>query len=386
MSQPQPSPAEITAPPRTAKVLHIAQRLPGGIISYIEELLPTQIAHYGAENVHALVGKLDVELMAMLPPSSVHTFPKVGRSFRELFNFARSTVAVVRSEKPDIIHLHSTFAGLLRPVIAMAARGRRPAIIYCAHGWAFNMRTAAWKKDFYAFVERLLAPIADHIICISDFEYRSAIARGIPAKRMTMIENAITASPPPAGKAPFRRSPGNDTIDILFIGRFDIQKGFDIAEDAMEELQDAPVTLHAVGGHVVNQEAANGCGHKGLPNIIYYGWQDRRVVYDFIDQADALVMPSRWEGFGIVAIEAMRQGKAVIATNVDALPDIIIDGVTGLIVPAEDPCALAKVLRGLDKAQLARMGQAAREHFLARFTSERLNREILQAYRLVTER
>ncbi|HIQ17392.1 MAG TPA: glycosyltransferase family 1 protein [Novosphingobium capsulatum] len=394
MTQPPSAPTDATttpasqadtapgAPPHSApggaRVLHIAQMLPGGIISYIEELLPTQMAQFGPANIMALVAAKDAGLLSTMAPGSVHTFPKSGRSLRELFRFARRAVSVVRAERPDIVHLHSTFAGLLRPLILLASRRPRPAIIYCAHGWAFNMRTARWKRTLYAMVERALSHCADHIICISAFEYRSALERGISPARMTMIENAITSRPRPAGKAPFRPAEG---INLLFIGRFDKQKGFDIAEAAMDLVRDVPVTLHAVGGFVVNDAQTPHPRCKGRPNIVHYGWQDRRVVYDFIDQADALVIPSRWEGFGIAAIEAMRAGKPVIAADVDALPEIVVAGVTGLIVPPEDPATLARVIRGLNKERLARMGEAARARFLERFTSERLNREILDTYR-----
>ncbi|GMM60914.1 glycosyltransferase [Novosphingobium pituita] len=380
MTLPEAASAGTTRPPDALKVLHIAQMLPGGIISYIEELLPTQMAQFGAENIMALVATKDAELLSTMAPGTVHTFPKSGRSLRELYRFARRALAVVRAERPDIVHLHSTFAGLLRPVLMLLSGKSRPAIVYCAHGWAFNMRTECWRRYIYAMVERVLAHFCDHIICISAFEYRSALARGISPSHMTMIENAITSQPQSPGKAPFRASAG---INLLFIGRFDKQKGFDIAEAAMAQLNDVPVTLHAVGGFVVNGTDIVQRQCKTLPNIVHYGWHDRRVVYDFIEQADALVIPSRWEGFGIAAIEAMRQGKPVIAADVDALPEIVIDGVTGIIVPPEDPDALAHAIRGLDRATLARLGRAARTHFLECFTSERLNREILDTYRML---
>ena len=70
-------------------------------------------------------------------------------------------------------------------------------------------------------------------------------------------------------------------------------------------------------------------------------------------------------------------------TNVDALPEVVRDGVTGMLFPAEDPQALAQFIRGLDRQKLAEMGSAGRADFLARFTGERMNRAILDCYRAV---
>lgn len=369
---------------RPVKVMHIAQMLPGGIISYLEELLPTQIAHYGRENVLALVAAKDAHMMSMLAPGNVHTFRDASRSASALFDFARRAISVVRAEQPDVIHLHSSFAGALRPLLAMLSRGPRPAIVYCAHGWAFNMRTQAWKRRAYTLAERALAPFADRTICISDFEYRSAIAHGLPPRKLALIENAIASDMPTAPDVPLLYDASR--LNLLFIGRFDVQKGFDIAEAAMERLHGVPVVLHAVGACVIS-DGSTIPGHRtSTDNILHYGWQDRSAVYGFIEKADVLVIPSRWEGFGIVAIEAMRQGKPVIATAVDALPDVIQDGVTGLIVPPEDPEALAAAIRSIDRATLVRFGEAARRRFHERFTSERLNRDILDTYRIIRRR
>lgn len=366
------------AEPPPLKVLHIAQTLPGGIISYLEELLPTQIARFGQDNVMALVARQDRPLLKMLPDRCVHTFRDGRRKLSALFDFALRAWQVIDSARPDVVHLHSSFAGLLRPLIALVPRHRRPAVVYCAHGWAFNMRTALWKRAFYAFVERQLSRLNAQIVCISNFEYASALARKLVPQRIALIENAIDRSPPSLPPPPFDRD--QDKLNLLFIGRFDTQKGFDIAEAAMDLLKDAPVVLHAVGASVLSDGVSTPYRRAPARNIVHHGWQDRSAVYGFIEQADVILIPSRWEGFGIVAIEAMRQGKPVIASAVDALPEIVSHGRTGILVPPEDPKSLATAILNLDQESLAAMGQQGRCRFLERFTSERLNDEIIAAY------
>ncbi|MEO7221440.1 MAG: glycosyltransferase, partial [Devosia sp.] len=102
-----------------------------------------------------------------------------------------------------------------------------------------------------------------------------------------------------------------------------------------------------------------------------------------IAAADVVVVPSRWEGFGLVAIEAMREGKPVIAHDVGGLPEIVSDHETGLLFSPLDAATLAAVLGSLDKQQLRAMGKAARRRFEAHFTDRAMHTATDQIYRRV---
>ncbi len=360
------------------KVLHITQKLPGGPASYLSEILPYQIDRLGAENVGLVACGAELSHLRSLPAQGVHPFRASGRGARDLADFAMGAMRVIRRERPDIVHLHSTFPGLLRIPIALLPARRRPAVVYCAHGWAFNMATAGWKKALYCAVEKVLAPLGASTIAISAFEQRSALKRGIPADNLVLVENGIDEAVPSAG-APAASFDPQD-INLLFIGRLDRQKGFDLLYRAMQRIADRPVHLHVIGASVVGGAQ----DYRACANVTFHGWKDRTAIPGFIDKADAVVMPSRWEGFGLVAVEAMRQGCPVVASDVDALPDVV--GETGIVFRAGDEVALADVLAGLSREPLRVLGQAARERFLARFTSQRMNREILECYEDVLER
>jgi glycosyltransferase involved in cell wall biosynthesis len=211
-------------------VLHIAQMLPGGIISYIEELLPTQMAQFGPANIMALVAAKDAGLLSTMARAACTRSRKAdARCANCSASRAGRSASCARTSRhrPPAQHLCRP-AAPADPAGLPQAEARhhllRPWLgLQHAHG--------PLEANLYAMVERALSHCADHIICISAFEYRSALERGISPARMTMIENAITSRPRPAGKAPFRPAEG---INLLFIGRFDKQKGFDIAEAAMD--------------------------------------------------------------------------------------------------------------------------------------------------------
>ena len=116
--------------------------------------------------------------------------------------------------------------------------------------------------------------------------------------------------------------------------------------------------------------------------------QERHQLYDGIyPMADVFVMPSRAEGFGFTNIEAMSFGLPVISSRVGAIPEVIDDGATGVLVHPGDVPALSSAMERLiaDRPLTHRMGEAARAAFLARFTLERFRAEVGRIYREAIE-
>jgi glycosyltransferase involved in cell wall biosynthesis len=102
-----------------------------------------------------------------------------------------------------------------------------------------------------------------------------------------------------------------------------------------------------------------------------------------LDAVDVVVVPSRSEGFGITPCEAGALGKPVVATDAGGLPEVVTDGVTGLLVPSRDPEALAAAVLELlgDPERAKRMGEAGRERVTEHFTVERMVKDYLAIYR-----
>jgi glycosyltransferase involved in cell wall biosynthesis len=361
------------------KVLHVAEIVQGGVSTYLAEAVPAQCAALGTDAVRVLVAADEVRFLGALDPRVIRTLPPRRRDAVGLLRLFGAVRRAIAAERPDIVHLHSSFAGALVRLGLLLPRGKgAPKIVYCAHGWAFNMAVPERRRRVYAGVERLLARATDAIVCISAFERDTARRRGLPGRLLRLIPNGIAADPP---AVPPDAVPATDParLNLLFVGRQDRQKGFDILLDAMARLEDRPITLHVLGDRVV--DGAGGAEPaRARPNVVFHGWQPREAVGAFMAAADALVMPSRWEGFGLVAAEAMRQGLPVCASRVDALPELVSEGVSGHLFPPDDPAALAALLAGLDREELRRMGPGARRWFLERFTADAMNRALLDLY------
>lgn len=361
------------------KVLHIGQRIKGGTATHLCEVLPAQLAVLGENSVRLLIPADQIVHVPDVPRHAILTYGSSRRSPGALLNMLRRAASCIHDWQPDVVHLHSSFAGLVRLLPSLRQNGRR--IVYCSHGWSFNMRVAPRQQRAYGWMEALLARRTDRILCISDYELATARDRGIAAERMMRVYNGIADHPSTTNRA---HPPAIDraSINLLFIGRDDRQKGYDTLVQAMDRLSAIrpDITLHAIGPSS-GMVGASHPGGQAAARIVEHGWLDRDRLPAWIDACDALVMPSRWEGFGLVAVEAMRQCRAVYAARVDALPELVIPGLNGDLFPPDDPDALAACLAELERPLLTRMGKAGRAIFLERFTAGRMNAAILDSYR-----
>lgn len=173
---------------------------------------------------------------------------------------------------------------------------------------------------------------------------------------------------------------------LLCIGRVVADKGFDLAIDVVAELlPDFPSLRLTIAGDGLHKPALEaqverlGIGHA----VDLAGWVQPEAIYDQINTATVVIVPSRWyEPFALVAVEAAQMNRPVVATRAGGLPEVVLDGQTGLIVERKSSAALAEGIRFLlehpDEAR--RMGEAGRERALEVFSFSRMVDEYEQLY------
>ena len=173
---------------------------------------------------------------------------------------------------------------------------------------------------------------------------------------------------------------------LFAIGRVVPQKGFDVLIDAYARLSarmaDAPDLLIA-GDGAERENLQKRVGELGLTDRVHLiGFADRPTAVSLFRGCEMFILPSRHEPQGIVNLEAMACAKPVIASRVGGVPEIVLDGVTGLLVPGEDAPALAQALESLladpDKARA--LGAAGRARVVAEFTWPRIADQYFQIY------
>jgi glycosyltransferase involved in cell wall biosynthesis len=356
------------------KVLHVAQTAQGGVGSYLEEVMQLQAQIYGPDGIRAVLPAEHAAAFPGLLPAWLATFAAPGAG-RLLSTWRMTVVAVdmVRRWKPDVVHLHSTFAGLaLRPILKFFGK---TLVVYCAHGWSFDRHVGRWQIRLCRSLERLLSRLCDRIVCVSHKDYERGASAGIPRSLMRVVLNGIADHGTAAQPAHCDMWPATG-LKILFVGRLDAQKGVDVLLAAMRQLGDRGFAV-IVGSSVVGEEAT-----ASTPaNVKVLGWLAREQIEQLYAAADVLAMPSRWEGLPIVALEAMRAGLPVIATRVGGISEAVEDGVAGRLIDAESSSQLAAALESLDSATLRLMGVNARRRFLESFRIERVVQELDQLYR-----
>ena len=361
------------------RILHFTQSLPGGPASYLEELARSQITKYGEHNIRFLIPRHDRNHVPSIPDACLIGFEERERTAAALSRLCKSALKEIRLFDPHIVHLHSSFAGaLVRGPFLF--RRQRPKVVYCAHGWAFSQEHSIFHKLIYAAAERLLMYATDVCINISDNEARLAGRFRMPLGKCVTIENGISdaAAVSPITDMNFDKS----KIHLLFVGRHDPQKGLDLLLKAMHSLSREDVHLHVLGAPVVS---AGPSVQGSQDNVSFYGWVTRDQVSHFRAACDALVVPSRWEGFGLVVVEAMRMGRSAIVSNRGALPGLVVDGQTGLVVDIQDESQLSQALQSLDREQMRSMGEQARLRYLEYYTADKMNARIEAIYAALTE-
>ena len=356
---------------RPPRIVHVAQTIAGGIATIFEEMAPHQTEAFGRANVTFLVPEGSEAHLPSVDQSQIVTFSATSRGPGALLAFGRSATAAIRRLDPDIVHLHSSFAGALVRTLLRRPAGK-PRIVYCSHGWSFGMECSPLKQRLYAAIERRLARRSDLIIVNSRSEHELAVKFGLPQDKLRIVRNGV------AWRPPVRRSEIGARLRIAFIGRHDRQKGLDLLLDTIERFSLPNIEFHVVGDGVLDRGAGGHAGNHS--NVTFHGWLDRAAIDGLLAQQDAVVMPSRWEAFGLVAVEAMRSGVPVIASNRGALPEIVEHGIGGYIFDLDDPDALGRLLAGLDRRALAKLRQSARDRWEAEFTAARMNDLTRQAY------
>lgn len=302
------------------------------------------------------------------PKLGVRTFGGDGRASR-CRHLLSETRRLLADDPPDILHVHSSFAGLACR-LALPRRSRT-RVVYQPHGVAFDpQRTGASSAAAFAAVERLLLRRTARVVAISDYERGLLDARGFGAKSVT-IRNSVTDAAQDVAASGTDASPGDY---YLFVGRLDQQKGFDLLHRFWAGRDER---LRVVGDAVVSGASA----FAPRDNIEFLGWVESDRIDALYAGAKALIVPSRWEGFGLVVLEAYRNRTPVLVSDRGALPSLVAEGETGFAFSLDRfDTDLARAMDALERGDRAAMGQASRTRYLDHFTPERMNRALLDLY------
>jgi len=362
----------------------------------------TSLAYGGAETqlVH-LATRLKsrgwkVGVISLIPPKAyVKDLETVGISVfslgiwrklpdpRHVLRLAR----IIRKWRPDIVHSHMVHANLLARLVRPLAP--IPVLVCSAHNIDEGGR-------FREILYRLTDPLCDLTTQVSRAGVERYVRVGaVPRHKIRYIPNGVDTErfkPNFEDRLRVRKELGVDGFVWLAVGRFDFQKDyFNMLQAFARVIHKLPDTILLIAGDgplkkTMENMTRELCIEK---QVKFLGI--RRDIPQLMNAADAYVMSSSWEGMPMVLLEASATELPIVATGVGGNPEVILDGVTGFLVPPRNPEALAKVMlkiMNLPEEKRREMGKAARKHVEENFSVnhvvdmwEALYRELLERKR-----
>jgi len=263
----------------------------------------------------------------------------------------------------DVIHFHEdlTFAFFSFFV-------RKPKIFHL-HGGTFNYNALMLKR------------LANLYICITKEMEKRLVARGIAKSKIAYLPNGVDANL-------FRPHGRKQDNLLLFVGRLGWGKGLHLLLKSLRYLE-KPVHLVIIGPPGPEPEyhqkmlfSIEKENQKGKHRITYLGALERHDVIEWYQKASIFVQPSYWEGFPVTTLEALSCETPVVATPVGGISDFVQNGKNGILIPPDDPVAIADAIRLLleDEKTRIKFGQEGRNLVIECFSVEMVVRKLCRIY------
>lgn len=321
---------------------------------------------YYASDFDNPVYELDTGLLKKmgirLHPISIHKSPV--HIWRNIKAFKELT-ALIRREEIDVLHCHNPMGGVLGRLAALHCGERKPYVIYTAHGFHFYKGAPLLNWLLFYPVEWLLAKCTDCLITINgEDEGRAGKLRHGRLKALYRIPGVGVDTgkfaPVPAMREQMRRQLklAPDAFYILSVGELNRNKNHEVIIRALAACGDSAI-LYGICGKGYRRDYLERLAKKlGVEKQVrFYGF--RRDIPDMLQAADCFVFPSKREGFGIAAVEAMAAGLPMITSDCRGTREYMEDGVTGYVCRRGSVSAYAELIRRMKGASKQRREMAA---------------------------
>jgi glycosyltransferase involved in cell wall biosynthesis len=350
----------------------------GGVETFGGDLIPALQARGFKVTVLTASHKADLPPVEQVGSIPVHRFPMwtalLANDLRQIVSIRRAVADLKRQIKPDIVHLHFGATSYLH----LQTRGCTPTLT------TVHALTGTSLADT-SLLGRIVGASAA-VNAVSAAGYR-LLRQAFPeaADRLSFVYYGLA---PLAGSAVEVVAPRFDEPVLLCLGRLAPQKGFDLALKAFALVEKAfPRARMMIVGegveHAALQQLATSLGiaHK----VAFTGSVPPEKVYAVINRATVMLLPSRFEGLPLVALQAARMQRPIISSAVDGLPELVVDQDSGLVLEDNNERELAKAITWLMEHPdgAIAMGKAVARRFEERFGFDQCVSQYERLYRLV---
>ena len=293
-----------------------------------------------------------------------------------------SLICEIRSFKPHVIHTHTAKAGFLGRIASIMSL--QPSIrVHTFHGHLLNGYFESFKRSLVVIAEKILAIFTDQLLAVGDKVRQDLLNAGVGKKeKFGLMPPGLVINKLPAKDESLKSFGLSDSrLQCAFIGRITQIKRPDRFLDVVSEVKKRGIDLDFFMAG--DGELLKGCrkriSDQKLP-VTVLGWQSD--IEKILSAADIVLLTSDNEGTPLSLIQAGMAGLPVVSTNVGSVPEVVLDGATGLITSL-DVQEIADALEKLatDKAFRERLGLAAQEFTLANFGVQRLVHDHEELYK-----
>lgn len=298
---------------------------------------------------------------------------------------------LILREGYNIVHTHTSLGGLIG---RLATVGTSAVCLHTLHAFGADEFTPQPMKSLYWLIEKAIDPLTKRYIAPSEYmrQYGKRIHL-LSERKVSVVYNSLPLTPPDPQWYHHQRDilrrewqiEDSQTV-LLFCGRLEPQKGFDVLLRALDVVRNKTGNFKLVVCGIGECEAEYRALAEQLGVDSYIKWEGWvSSTSKYYTASDIYVMPSRWESFGLVFLEAMNFRKPIIATTTQAIPEVVANGVNGLLSANEDIQGLADNLLTLinDPAQQKVMGDAGYSRLYSTFSFEHFLQETVSVYRSI---
>lgn len=293
----------------------------------------------------------------------------------------------------DVVHTHSSKAGILGRLAAHAAKV--PLVVHTIHGLAFHPREKWWKNRLYVTLEAFAAKRSDHIYAVAQAMIEQSLAEKIGRREQySVVYSGMDLNPfLTAQRENSLRESLKIPADAKVVGtvaRLFPLKGYEelmaVAPTMMKQHKDL-YFLFVGNGSMMEDVKAWAQKQNIADRIIFAGLVPPSEVYRYIAQMDLLVHFSLREGLPRAAVQALAGSKPVVAYPLDGTPEVVIDGVTGILCPVGDHAAMSEAITRLltDDALRCQAGRNGRELVREKFPWQVMSDTLLNSYQKLLE-
>jgi glycosyltransferase involved in cell wall biosynthesis len=383
-------------PDRPLRVVHVITRLILGGAQENTLLTVEGLHHRHGDDVTLITGPAegpegDLFARAEAQGLKVELMPELVRAIRPRTDVAayRALRASIRKLAPEVVHTHSSKAGIVGR--AAAWDERVPAVVHTIHGLPFGPSETRWKNRLYVGLERWAARRCHAIVSVCDAMTEQALAAGVGRPdQYTTVYSGMDVDAflhPPRSRAEVRRELGlaDDEVAFATVARLFERKGHeDLLAVAPEVLRLNPkVRFVWIGSGILRERLEAEAERLGVRHAIHFtGLVPPDRIPELLGAVDAVVHPSLREGLARVLPQSLIVGRPAISYDVDGAKEVVLTGETGVLLPPRDLDALREAILYLasDAALRDRMGREGRRRFADQFRHETMTTQLRSLY------